>query len=49
MVKKDKIIQCDHCDEWLHPDCAGLDKTECVQLSKSEETWICQNATKRTI
>ena len=35
------MIGCDFCEEWFHPDCLKLSKTEVKTLMKSQ--WACPN------
>lgn len=44
---KDRGIQCDVCNKWLHPDCVGLDETEYLRLGESDETWLCPDCNKK--
>lgn len=44
---KDRGIQCDGCNKWLHPDCVGLAETEYLRLGESDETWLCPDCNKK--
>ena len=35
------MIGCDYCDEWFHPDCLKLSKTEVKTLTEGQ--WACPN------
>ena len=36
-----KLIQCDHCSNWIHRNCCNIDDSEYGQLVHSSCSWAC--------
>ena len=38
---KDKVVQCDLCELWIHIKCNNLDYLYYRHLQKTDESWYC--------
>ena len=45
----DKVVLCDHCDNWIHIKCNNLDKIDCEMLKSTANPRFCISCTSNML